>query len=905
MAKTRKLSVIVGADISRAEKAFWKLGNQADRTGKQLSKSLTLPLVAVGGYAAKAAYDLDDAFDKIRAGTGATGKALEGLKDDFRVVARDVPHDFDTVATVIADVNTRLGYAGKGLQDFSKAVIDASRLTGSNFSSTLNASARAMQSWNVAVDDSVGFMDKLFITSQSTGITLDRLAERVARDGATFRQLGFEVEQAMALLGNFEKQGVEVEKTSMALRMAVSNLSRAGVKDLGAGFREAVEAIKNAGSAAEANAIAIKVFGSRAGPEMAAAIREGRFAIEGLVKDLDNASGAIQQTVKDTDGFAENIVRMKNKIDLVFEPLGNRLLAIAEEAMDPWLERMDEMAFSFTDAEIKAGLYAASLGPVALGLSSVVKTAATLLSVITGPAGLVIGFGALAGGAFKLQAYIDELGGKAQKSTEELKKMRKVMDETKNRVQANAETNPWGVFGMVGGQPAQWSIHQLDYEAVERKEDEALRKREKYQKERDEARRAEIEKRAKEIADAVAGSQLGDLFSEKSKGPSATEKFVSGIRDQIKYMGKDAKDFLPALAEWEAKLKPLSDDWKLVKDLQMETTNDMKVQEKALLQAMAERHKKGLQYAEESRSFYRGEQAWMTQQGLMGVEDYLAKLKGEFASFGGEDMLANLVPWTDEMKDVFGQIQSVTGDLTGKSVKELNKQLESGKITTAAWKEEITQLMEQYKDLPLVVANLQEIRDGQEKNKQSLIDLNELTVEWARDLQSGIADAILEGKNLTDVLSDIGREVANVLLKMALFGKSGTGGLFGSLFGGLFGFADGGVFVGGRVTPFAKGGVVTAPTLFPMANGAGLMGEAGAEAVMPLKRIGGRLGVEADLSGGAQDVTVNIINQSGTALDATRTDVRQDPVTRNFVIDVVVQSIRNNGPVRQAIRAAG
>ncbi len=61
------------------------------------------------------------------------------------------------------------------------------------------------------------------------------------------------------------------------------------------------------------------------------------------------------------------------------------------------------------------------------------------------------------------------------------------------------------------------------------------------------------------------------------------------------------------------------------------------------------------------------------------------------------------------------------------------------------------------------------------------------------------------------------------------------------------GFADGGVFARGNVIPFARGGVVSRPTLFPI----GLMGEAGAEAIMPLSRgADGRLGVTSAGGGG-------------------------------------------------------
>ena len=71
-------------------------------------------------------------------------------------------------------------------------------------------------------------------------------------------------------------------------------------------------------------------------------------------------------------------------------------------------------------------------------------------------------------------------------------------------------------------------------------------------------------------------------------------------------------------------------------------------------------------------------------------------------------------------------------------------------------------------------------------------------------------------------------------------------------------FANGGAFSQGRVMPFAKGGIVGAPTTFPMRGGRGLMGEAGPEAIMPLARgPDGRLGVQAG-GGRAVSVVMNI-----------------------------------------------
>lgn len=76
--------------------------------------------------------------------------------------------------------------------------------------------------------------------------------------------------------------------------------------------------------------------------------------------------------------------------------------------------------------------------------------------------------------------------------------------------------------------------------------------------------------------------------------------------------------------------------------------------------------------------------------------------------------------------------------------------------------------------------------------------------------------------------------------------------------------AKGNAFAGGHVLAMANGAIVTGPTLFPMARGMGLMGEAGPEAVMPLRRgKDGRLGV----SSSTPRVIIN--NQTGVTAEAS------------------------------------
>lgn len=132
---------------------------------------------------------------------------------------------------------------------------------------------------------------------------------------------------------------------------------------------------------------------------------------------------------------------------------------------------------------------------------------------------------------------------------------------------------------------------------------------------------------------------------------------------------------------------------------------------------------------------------------------------------------------------------------------------------------------------------------------------------FSRVLVAGMRSAITEGTKLETVLLSAASQITGQLLTAGLepLAKLTTATL-GSALSTLVAAKDGTVISGGRVRPFASGGVVAAPTYFPMAGGTGLMGEAGPEAILPLARgADGRLGVRSGGgSGGALAVTFNV-----------------------------------------------
>jgi phage-related minor tail protein len=138
-------------------------------------------------------------------------------------------------------------------------------------------------------------------------------------------------------------------------------------------------------------------------------------------------------------------------------------------------------------------------------------------------------------------------------------------------------------------------------------------------------------------------------------------------------------------------------------------------------------------------------------------------------------------------------------------------------------------------------------------------------------MSRAFANAVVKGQDLGTVVQSLGQQLSAMALRAAI--RPITDGLFSGFQDLMLGFrglgdgitAEAGLLSG--LTPMARGGVVAAPTYFPLAGGrTGLMGERGAEAVMPLARTAdGRLGVAAGGAGaaGRPSVVVNV-----TATDA-------------------------------------
>jgi len=307
-------------------------------------KTLAVPIAAVGAAIASlgtaavlAADNINKAYNAIRVGTGATGEDLEALKSDFDAVFGTIPAGAGEVGTAIADLNTRLGLTGKPLQNMATRFLELSRITGTDVASNIKEVTRLFGNWNVAAEEQTGMLDYLFKVSQSTGIGVDRLSTLTTQYGSTLRGLGFDLKGSVAVLGKFEKGGVNIEAALAGMKMGLGNLAGKGITDPVEALDELARQVREAGTEIEAVSIAAEVFGARGAAEMAAAIRSGNLDLGDFVTMLDTSEETVLTAADASMSLGDRMAILQHKAEKALEPVGNLLIGAFEDAI-PFLE---------------------------------------------------------------------------------------------------------------------------------------------------------------------------------------------------------------------------------------------------------------------------------------------------------------------------------------------------------------------------------------------------------------------------------------------------------------------------------------------------------------------------------------------------------------------------------------
>lgn len=888
MQVTDELRVVVEAEVERALQNFEKLNKGVEKSEKK-TKKLSEALDKI----AKPAMIVSTALETSGVAAVKFAGELEQTQIALEVLLKDAEK-----ATQIKDEWTQLASS----TPFSSSDIDSA--------------GKKLLAFNIESEKVTDTLRRIGDISAATGSSISEIADIYGKAAVQGRLFAEDINQ-------FQGRGIPVVQALAKVLNVAETEIRGMVTEGKIGFPELEKAFN---------------FMTDEG---------GQFA--GMMDKLSESTLGKFSTTMDNAQLA------LASFGEVMQPTANALLEFANDFFEG-IQNMDEGTKAFVTGF--ASVVAIS-GPTILAIKGI-KLALTGLAanpVILAIAGVTAGVGALAGGisflatkaernkkameenenAYKslLKAYESQNNGKAldTKTTEELIKL---YPELSGQITANKTTveeatkileeyNKQQAIMRAAPALADLSVYLADYKNAQQKIADGW---EKVYKARTEA---EAISRKQEFVDPYIDSlkeakQKVDLFAEDAKR-------------QLNLVGKTLDENfniidLPPI-EIEAKVEKTPDPPK-------QKANDKKkwqewfkeitgVKESFTLGAEA-----GKIYVDGLNQELKNAQALSEVLGeTFDINDFLKGQMSEMKSVI-EELMA--IP-AEEIDDPFKLYDDVIKSIIEK-YKEFAEQIKKTTDTTKeqfdSWQDYIKagvdklfakfpQLDKKMKGLAQSMATgfIQVSLDGMIDGLETLgeaLGKGEDGASAFKESMTNMLQTLLD--NLPMMLLNAGLQLissGNIAMGLALIGMSGLSAFTGGLVKGSLSKDDeveenakGGVYGSLEYSKFAKGGaftnsIIDSPTFFKFAKGdgfgTGLMGEAGPEAIMPLKRSSdGSLGVDATGVGGTTNVVVEINNYSSEEISATESEI-DGQKTIQVTIGKMINSHISEGKADKAMSA--
>lgn len=402
--------LILGTDDRQLKKGMKKslqrvknMGAAMRNVGRFMTLSLTAPIIGFGAAILKVAADFEKGMNQVKALTGATGKELEMLSDQAKKLGATTQFS----AGEAADAMGFLAQAGlKANEIFATmpATLNLAAASGNDLATTADQMTNIMQGFGLESSEAANVSDVLTNAFTNSNTNLTELAEAMSFAGPVASGFGISFEEAAAAMGLMGNAGIKASRAGTALSGALVRLANPAkeqaelMDELGLSVFDSqgklfslVNVLEQLERGGATTADMMKLFGQRAGPAMAAVLKQGSIALKEFTIKLEDSGGKAKEIADvQMKGLSGAMKSLKSALEAV-------AIAIAETGLIKWAtdiatavaKWVREIAKS-NPAILKWGVIIAGViavaGPLLLLLGSFVAVIGSILS----PIGLLI-----------------------------------------------------------------------------------------------------------------------------------------------------------------------------------------------------------------------------------------------------------------------------------------------------------------------------------------------------------------------------------------------------------------------------------------------------------------------------------------------------------------------------------
>lgn len=195
-----------------------------EKAGTAISKGISAPAAAVGGFAIKTAADFEAGMSKVKAVSGASAADIEALGNK----AREMGSKTSKSATEAAQGMEYMALAGWDTNQMLSGIEPLLRLAEAGSMDLGRASdlvTDSMSAMGIQVKDMPAYLDVMAQTSRNSNTSIDQLGEAFLRVGGTFKGLNIGVEEGAAVLGVLANSGLKAGEAGNSLQSILVNLT--------------------------------------------------------------------------------------------------------------------------------------------------------------------------------------------------------------------------------------------------------------------------------------------------------------------------------------------------------------------------------------------------------------------------------------------------------------------------------------------------------------------------------------------------------------------------------------------------------------------------------------------------------------------------------------------------------
>ena len=234
MAKLGDLIVNIGAntrDLNRklggVQRKMRSMTSNFKKLGRGMSRSLSLPLAAVGAASLKIAVDFEASMAKVKAVSGATAGEFKTLEDAAKRLGRTTVFTASEVAGLQLEF-AKLGFSSEEINQVTEATLNLAQATGSDLSQAAAVAGATLGGFGLDASETGRITDVMAASFNSSALDINKFQDSMKFVAPVAKAAGISLEETTAMLGVLASAGIKGSQAGTALRRIFSEMGDTG-----------------------------------------------------------------------------------------------------------------------------------------------------------------------------------------------------------------------------------------------------------------------------------------------------------------------------------------------------------------------------------------------------------------------------------------------------------------------------------------------------------------------------------------------------------------------------------------------------------------------------------------------------------------------------------------------------